>query len=162
MRALESDRNKRFSRFLADTLSAMPQKTRSGASATMKAARCDCLSSGARIACRWRDNRRQRRVSIRTHPRRNGPAPRAPVLLFMRAAFVLAPVGGSYSMIVCSCNILSDQDVRAIAKDPAYVPPRVAEIYSRLGCNAECGRCVRTIRTIIDEAVTATLAEQEM
>ena len=56
-------------------------------------------------------------------------------------------------MIVCSCNILSDQDILAIAKDPSYVPPRVAEIYSRLGCSAQCGRCVRTIRTIIDEAV---------
>jgi bacterioferritin-associated ferredoxin len=64
-------------------------------------------------------------------------------------------------MIVCSCNILSDQDVRAIARDPSYVPPRVAEIYSRLGCNAECGRCVRTIRTIIDEATEATVLEQE-
>ena len=64
-------------------------------------------------------------------------------------------------MIVCSCNILSDQDVRAIAQDPSYVPPRVAEIYSRLGCNAECGRCVRTIRTIIDEATEATLLAQE-
>jgi bacterioferritin-associated ferredoxin len=37
----------------------------------------------------------------------------------------------------------------------------VAEIYSRLGCNAECGRCVRTIRSIIDEATEATLLAQE-
>ena len=67
----------------------------------------------------------------------------------------LARSGHLTVMIVCSCNILSDQDVRAIARDPSYVPPRVAEIYSRLGCNAECGRCARTIRTIIDEATTA-------
>jgi bacterioferritin-associated ferredoxin len=62
-------------------------------------------------------------------------------------------------MIVCSCNILSDQDVRAIARDPSYVPPRVAEIYGRLGCNAECGRCVRTIREIIDEATALPTQE---
>jgi bacterioferritin-associated ferredoxin len=38
----------------------------------------------------------------------------------------------------------------------------VREIYSRLGCNAECGRCVRTIKTIIDEAVAATLSGHEL
>jgi len=65
-------------------------------------------------------------------------------------------------MIVCSCNILSDEDVRTIAQDPSYVPPRVAEIYSRLGCSAECGRCARTIKTIIDEATATTLPEQEL
>ena len=64
-------------------------------------------------------------------------------------------------MIVCSCNILSDQDIRAVAKDPSYVPPRVAEIYSRLGCNAECGRCVRTIKTIVEEAAAAVQLAQE-
>lgn len=63
-------------------------------------------------------------------------------------------------MIVCSCHILSDQDVRAIARDASYVPPRVAEIYSRLGCKAECGRCVRSIKTIIDEAIAITLLAQ--
>ena len=56
-------------------------------------------------------------------------------------------------MIVCSCNILSDRDVREIATNPDYLPPRVAEIYDRLGCKAECGRCARTITTIIRESV---------
>jgi bacterioferritin-associated ferredoxin len=60
-------------------------------------------------------------------------------------------------MIVCSCNILSDQDIRVIARDPSYVPPRVAEIYRRLGCSAECGRCARTIKAIINEAAATTL-----
>jgi bacterioferritin-associated ferredoxin len=70
-------------------------------------------------------------------------------------------IGGTF-MIICSCNILSDQDIRVIARDPSYVPPRVAEIYSRLGCSAECGRCARTIKTIIDEAAAATLPVQEL
>src|SRR3981189_349246 len=30
---------------------------------------------------------------------------------------------------------LSDQDIRVIARDPSYFPPRVAEIYTRLGCH---------------------------
>ena len=65
-------------------------------------------------------------------------------------------------MIVCSCNILSDQDIRVIARDPSYVPPRVAEIYSRLGCSAQCGRCARTIKTIINEAAATTLLVQKL
>ncbi len=48
-------------------------------------------------------------------------------------------------MIVCSCNVLSDDDVRRNAK----------QIYGCLGCSAECGRCARTIKTIIDDALGA-------
>jgi len=38
----------------------------------------------------------------------------------------------------------------------------VAEIYSRLGCRAECGRCARTIKTIINEAAATALPAQEL
>jgi bacterioferritin-associated ferredoxin len=63
-------------------------------------------------------------------------------------------VAGVFSVIVCSCNILSDQDIRKLAADPEYVPPRVARVYERLGCKAECGRCARTIATIMRESIT--------
>lgn len=53
-------------------------------------------------------------------------------------------------MIVCSCNVISDQQVRAIT---AERPVRgTSEVYRCLGCSAECGRCARTIRRIMDEA----------
>ena len=58
-------------------------------------------------------------------------------------------------MIVCSCNVLSDHDVRATLSD-GEAPPRTAgDVYHCLGCSAQCGRCARTIRRIMDEAVTA-------
>jgi len=55
-------------------------------------------------------------------------------------------------MIVCSCNVLSDHDVRHAVNtaDDALRNPK--QIYDCLGCSAECGRCARTIKTIIDEA----------
>ena len=59
-----------------------------------------------------------------------------------------------FSVIVCSCNILTDRDIRELAADPGYVPPRIAKVYERLGCKAECGRCARTIATIMRESVT--------
>ena len=33
------------------------------------------------------------------------------------------------------------------------------QIYGCLGCSAECGRCARTIKTIIDEALGACAKE---
>ncbi len=54
-------------------------------------------------------------------------------------------------MIVCSCNVLSDHDVRsAVAKE---LPRTAGQVYGCLGCSAQCGRCVRTIKKIMDEAL---------
>jgi bacterioferritin-associated ferredoxin len=59
-------------------------------------------------------------------------------------------------MIVCSCNVLSDHDVRAAVSAPDALPPRTpSQVYGCLGCSAECGRCARTIRKILDEALGA-------
>jgi bacterioferritin-associated ferredoxin len=55
-------------------------------------------------------------------------------------------------MIVCSCNVLTDHDVRtAVTADR---PPRsTGQVYGCLGCSAQCGRCARTIRRIMNEAL---------
>ena len=56
------------------------------------------------------------------------------------------------SMIVCSCNVLSDADVRTALTAPA-TPRTTSQVYGCLGCSAQCGRCARTIKRIIDEAL---------
>ena len=56
-------------------------------------------------------------------------------------------------MIVCSCNVLSDQDVRDAVNASSDLPRSAKQIYGCLGRSAECGRCARTIQTIIDEAL---------
>ncbi len=59
-------------------------------------------------------------------------------------------------MIVCSCNVLSDHDVRhAVNSANSNLPRQAKQIYGCLGCSAECGRCARTIKGIIDEALGA-------
>ena len=55
-------------------------------------------------------------------------------------------------MIVCSCNVLSDHDVRHAVNTADDALRNAKQIYDSLGCSAECGRCARTIKTIIDEA----------
>ena len=58
-------------------------------------------------------------------------------------------------MIVCSCNVLSDHDVRDAVNSADDLPRNAKQIYGCLGCSAECGRCARTIKGIIDEALGA-------
>jgi bacterioferritin-associated ferredoxin len=57
-------------------------------------------------------------------------------------------------MIVCSCNVLSDHDVRA-AVGAEQTPRTTGQVYGCLGCSPQCGRCARTIRRIMDDAVAA-------
>jgi bacterioferritin-associated ferredoxin len=54
-------------------------------------------------------------------------------------------------MIVCSCNVLSDSQVRAAVVDAT--PRSAAQVYGCLGCSPQCGRCATTIRRIMDEAL---------
>jgi bacterioferritin-associated ferredoxin len=68
-----------------------------------------------------------------------------------------SPTGLHIQMIVCSCNVLSDHDVRSVVESAQnqHLPRNAKQLYGCLGCSAECGRCARTIKTIIDEALGA-------
>jgi bacterioferritin-associated ferredoxin len=56
-------------------------------------------------------------------------------------------------MIVCSCNVFSDHQVRSVVAKEAR-RPRMSEVYACLGCSAQCGRCAHTIKRIMDERTT--------
>jgi bacterioferritin-associated ferredoxin len=62
-------------------------------------------------------------------------------------------------MIVCSCNVLSDHDVRA-ALAGKEKPRTTNEVYGCLGCSPRCGRCRVTIRSIMDQAMAVAQAPQ--
>ena len=57
-------------------------------------------------------------------------------------------------MIVCSCNVLTDKDVRSTLNAEAR-PRRASQVYGCLGCSPQCGRCARTIQRIMDDAKAA-------
>jgi bacterioferritin-associated ferredoxin len=59
-------------------------------------------------------------------------------------------------MIVCSCNVLTDHDVRGTLSGNEAAPRSTGDVYRCLGCSAQCGRCARTIRRIMDEALART------
>jgi bacterioferritin-associated ferredoxin len=59
-------------------------------------------------------------------------------------------------MIVCSCNVFSDHQVRSlVAKEARW--PRMSEVYTGLGCSAQCARCAHTIKRIMDERPTGSV-----
>jgi bacterioferritin-associated ferredoxin len=59
-------------------------------------------------------------------------------------------------MIVCSCNVLSDHQVRQAIT--ASAPRSATHVHHCLGCSTQCGRCIRTIRKIMDEALDGAAA----
>ena len=54
-------------------------------------------------------------------------------------------------MIVCSCNVITERDVRSVIEMAS--PHGTAEVYICLGCSARCGRCARTIKRIMADAI---------
>jgi bacterioferritin-associated ferredoxin len=59
------------------------------------------------------------------------------------------------SMIVCSCNVVTDTEIRATLAS-RECPRTPFEVYECLGCRLNCGRCIATVRTIINEANAGT------
>jgi bacterioferritin-associated ferredoxin len=61
-------------------------------------------------------------------------------------------------MIVCSCNVFTDTDVRTVLTTE-NAPRSTGQVYGCLGCSPQCGRCARTIRRIMNEALTVAACE---
>jgi bacterioferritin-associated ferredoxin len=54
-------------------------------------------------------------------------------------------------MIICSCNVLSDHDVRSIIAAP-HAPRTPAQVQRCLACVPACGCCASTIRRLVADA----------
>lgn len=57
------------------------------------------------------------------------------------------------AVIICSCNVLSEEQVLETLQRPPEGRPRSAgEAYRCLGCAPRCGRCLETVRALVAEA----------
>lgn len=52
-------------------------------------------------------------------------------------------------MIVCSCNVLSDHQIREHLG--GLEKPTVGAIFRRVGCQPQCGRCAGNIAALVSE-----------
>ena len=60
-------------------------------------------------------------------------------------------------MIICSCNVFSDQQLRsALAKATQRL--RMSQIYDCLGGSAQCGQCAHTIKRIMEQVANRAIA----
>jgi bacterioferritin-associated ferredoxin len=64
-------------------------------------------------------------------------------------------------MIVCSCNVLTDVDIRASIAT-LNGPRRVCDVYASLGCAAKCGGCAGTICALLSEAEGRDFGAEQM
>ncbi|MDK9696598.1 MAG: (2Fe-2S)-binding protein [Siculibacillus sp.] len=62
---------------------------------------------------------------------------------------------GRGTVIVCSCNVISDHVVRRAIDDPDAPVARVSCLFGYLGCRPQCGRCAPTLRRLIRESGAA-------
>jgi bacterioferritin-associated ferredoxin len=53
-------------------------------------------------------------------------------------------------MILCSCNMITDRDVRASLKPCGAPAERARDVFRSCGCLPKCGRCVRNIQALCD------------
>jgi bacterioferritin-associated ferredoxin len=53
------------------------------------------------------------------------------------------------AMILCSCNVVSDRDLGAAVGDCA-ARPSVGAVFRKMGCEAKCGRCARSMAAAVD------------
>ncbi len=57
------------------------------------------------------------------------------------------------ALIVCSCNCLTEAQVRETCMREQGAARSTFEVYKCLGCSPKCGTCARTIRKIMDETL---------
>lgn len=54
-------------------------------------------------------------------------------------------------MIVCSCNVISDHDIRDALVSAEIELCSTAQVYDCLGCLVQCGLCSRSVRKILED-----------
>ena len=60
-------------------------------------------------------------------------------------------------MILCSCNMISDRDIRASAKPCGASADRARDVFRSKGCLPKCGKCVKNIQSLCEREAEATL-----
>jgi bacterioferritin-associated ferredoxin len=77
------------------------------------------------------------------------PMSRMILILNIVDAEVAAP------MYVCICNAITDHQVRSLSNGSRKT---VADVHRALGVRIQCGKCVRTIKDLVEQPAAAALA----
>jgi bacterioferritin-associated ferredoxin len=69
-------------------------------------------------------------------------------------------VSDGREMILCSCNHISDRDVKASVKPCGASAERAREVFRGKGCLPKCGRCVKNIQAFCDREADAKVEKR--
>lgn len=58
-------------------------------------------------------------------------------------------------MILCSCNMITDRDVKASVKPCGRRADRARDVFRSKGCQPKCGRCIKNIHAMCDRECAA-------
>ena len=64
-------------------------------------------------------------------------------------------VSDGREMILCSCNQITDRDVRASVKPCGASADRARDVFRAKRCLPKCGRCVKNIQNFCDREANA-------
>jgi bacterioferritin-associated ferredoxin len=64
------------------------------------------------------------------------------------------------AMIICSCNVISVDGVRACLNPGPDCPRTPADIHRCLGLRPQCGSCFPTMRALLDQAQKQTCSPE--
>lgn len=65
-------------------------------------------------------------------------------------------------MIICSCNVISDREIRSCVKPCGASAEKARDVFRSLGRAPKCGRCVRNIQSIFERAERQETTQLEM
>jgi bacterioferritin-associated ferredoxin len=63
-------------------------------------------------------------------------------------------------MILCSCNMITDRDVRASVKPCGRSADRARDVFRGKGCVPKCGKCVKNIHALCDREAAAKVERE--
>ena len=62
-------------------------------------------------------------------------------------------------MILCSCNVISDREIRACVKPCGASAEKARDVFRCLGRTPRCGRCVRNIQSLFERQDATEIAQ---
>ena len=65
------------------------------------------------------------------------------------------PTSDGRDMILCSCNLISDRDIKASVKPCGASADRARDVFRSNGCLPKCGRCVKNIQNLCNREAAA-------
>jgi bacterioferritin-associated ferredoxin len=69
------------------------------------------------------------------------------------------PTSDGRDMILCSCSIISDRDIKASVKPCGASADRARDVFRSNGCLPKCGRCVKNIQNLCNREVAAKVKD---